>query len=214
MRDLPATRQSLLGRLGGDDDAWPEFLLIYQRAIRSYCRRRGLQEADAEDVTQEVLAAVHRRLDRAWEPDPGVGRFRGWLQRVTCNRVAARRQAIARRRAMDGSDAQLQLAAVPAPDPAAESNALWTEFRHSLLQRAAELVEPQVRPASWRAFWLTAVEGRSGEQVAAELGMTVGSVYTAKCRVLARIRHVAERFDDDGTQLRAEELSNGTRQPR
>ena len=85
MPDLPQTRQSLLLRLKQrSHDAWEEFLQIYEKAIYEFCRKRGLQDADSRDVTQEVLAAVDKRVE-TWNSDPQKGKFRGWIFRVARN---------------------------------------------------------------------------------------------------------------------------------
>lgn len=195
MQELPATRDTLLLKLRThNQDAWAEFLLIYEQAIYGYCRRRGLQDADARDVTQDVLAAVDQRIGTPWQTDRSMGTFRGWLFRVARNRAVDRYQEIARRASGPG-DSQIARELAQHVDEAEESAALWTEYRRVLMDRAAQKVRPMVRESSWQAFWRTAVEGHPPGQVAKDLGMSVGTVYTAKCRVLARIKDVVARFD-------------------
>ena len=88
MTEFPTTRPSLLVRIRRRDDqnAWAEFVEIYVPLIHAYARRRGLQEADAANLTQDELGAVMKNADR-FEYDPSRGRFRGWLLTITRNRI-------------------------------------------------------------------------------------------------------------------------------
>ncbi len=188
MNEIPPTRQSLLLELGRrSDDAWAEFLAVYEDALHRYCRARRLQDADARDVVQDVLAAVLHRIP-TWDHDADRGSFRGWLFRAARN-IAV--DAIARRArevtAAGDTHVNRLLAEIPA-GPEADQASFETEYRRSLFQRASQQVQAEVRPVTWQAFLLTAVEGRPAEEVAATLGVPIGSVYTAKCRVVARIR--------------------------
>ena len=193
---LPTTRHSLLLRLAdaADGAAWREFLDVYERAIYRSARGRGLQPADAEDVTQRVLAAVIEKA-RTWQPDAARGSFGAWLFRVTRN-LAARAWNERLRGPIGSGDSgfALLLEQVPEP-PEAEKTAFRTEYRRALFHWAAERVREQVRGTTWRAFWMTTIEGKDAGQVAAELRLSLGSVYTAKCRVLARIRGEIDRFE-------------------
>ena len=197
MRDLPQTRQSLILRLQDrSGDGWTEFLAIYEQAIYGYCRRRGLQDADALDVTQEVLTAVGERVG-GWDDDPSKGRFRGWLFRVARNIAVDRFVERSRRVAVAGDPNVARMLEELPDDDEARSAGFWIEYRRRLMHWAAAKVRPDVQERSWRSFWMTAVEGRSPDEVARSLGTTVGGVYTAKCRVFARIRALVSRLDDD-----------------
>lgn len=197
MRELPETRRSLLLQLSQKcDEAWSEFLQIYERSIYDFCRRRGLQDADARDVTQEVLTAVEGRV-RNWDSDPSKGKFRGWLFRVARN-IAVDKYIECSRRAVASGDTHVRKVLEELPQSEEDrSTAFWMEYRRALMHWAAEQVRPQVHDRSWQAFWQTAVKGLRPEFVANQLGISVGSVYTAKCRVFARIKTVISQLDDD-----------------
>lgn len=196
MADLPETRYSLLVRLRQQsNEAWSEFLQVYERAIYGFCRRHGLQDSDARDVKQEVLLAIHHQIED-WDPDRSKGSFRGWLFRVARN-IAVNRFLDHQRRAARG-DTQTRDLLAAIPDANAELETFEIEYQRSLMQWAAKKIKPTVAESSWLAFWSTAIEGRRPEQVAQELGMTIGSVYTAKCRVFAKIKsEIASLQHDD-----------------
>ncbi|MEM9825722.1 MAG: sigma-70 family RNA polymerase sigma factor [Planctomycetota bacterium] len=203
MNQLPQTRQSLLIRLRDrSDDAWSEFVDVYERAIIGYACRRGLQEADARDVAQEVFAAVSRKLP-TWDSDSNRGSFRGWLFRVTRNIAIDRIDQLARG-PIDGggSHAARMLDAEPETDPS-DGRAFQLEVRRKIFQWAAEQIRPEVQETSWRAFYLTSVDGMKPSEVAEQLGVSAGAVYAAKFRITARLRELVSRFDhpDDPDEI-------------
>ncbi len=196
MAEAPATRPSLLVRLRDPDDAaaWNQFVDLYAPLVYAYGRRNGLQDADAADLTQEVLrvaAASARRLDY----DPRRSRFRGWLFTVARNEL---RDLLARRRrpgqGTGGTTAHELLDDQPSPNPEEE----WWDREHGrrLFAWAAEQVRGQVQETTWQAFWQTAVEGRSGEETAKGLGMSVAAVYLAKSRIMARLKEQIQSLED------------------
>jgi RNA polymerase sigma-70 factor (ECF subfamily) len=196
MQEQPTTRPSLLLRLRdpADDQAWVEFTDLYGPLIRRVARRGGLQDADAADLEQDVFRAVAGAIGR-YDPDRSRGSFRAWLRRIArnllLNLLAAQRR---HPRAGGGTDALALLAAVP--DPAAEDSALFeAEYRHRTFEWAAGQVRDEFRPTTWQAFWRTAVDAEEAVAVAAELGLSVGAVYVARSRVLARIRAKVEEVE-------------------
>ncbi len=203
MNESPATRHSLIVKLRdpADSDAWGEFLTLYEPLVYRLGRLKGLQDADARDLCQEVFHAVARSVDR-WEP--GRGSFRGWLSRIARNLLInflTRRQH--QSRGSGATSVRDLLEAQPALD--ASATALFeAEHERRLFQWAAEDIRGEFTPATWQAFWRTALEDRPPGEVAVELGLSVGSVYVARSRVLSRLRRRIKQLCDDGVSIQCE----------
>jgi RNA polymerase sigma-70 factor (ECF subfamily) len=197
MAETPTTRPSLLVRIrdGRDAQAWQQFVRLYAPLIYGFARKRGLQDADAADLTQEVLRAVAGAAGRL-DYDPQRGSFRGWLFTVVRHKV--QNFLASRKRHFQGSgdtgvQARLEEQAAPEPDEAT----LWNqEVERQLMARAVEQVRGSFHESSWQAFAQTALEGKKAKDVAEALGMSVAAVYMAKSRVMAKlkqqIRHLQE----------------------
>jgi len=118
MDEAPATQYSLIAKLRdpADAQAWQEFLAIYEPLVYRLARAKGLQDADAQDVCQDVFRAVARSVDR-WEPDVARGTFRGWLftiaRNLTINFLTRRDR---HPRGSGDSDVQMMLHELPATD--------------------------------------------------------------------------------------------------
>jgi RNA polymerase sigma factor (sigma-70 family) len=197
----PATRPSLLVRLRDprDEQAWVEFLEIYEPLVRRLALRSGLQGADADDLSQDVFRAVAGAIDR-WDPDPARGSFRAWLFRIARNLIvnllAARRRQSAGYGTGD-TDIVALLEAQPALDE--QDSALFDiEYRRRLFAWAAERIRGSFHESTWQAFWRTGVEGRDVPAVAKELGLSPGAVYVARSRVMARLRREVESIEGMG----------------
>jgi RNA polymerase sigma-70 factor (ECF subfamily) len=196
----PTTRRSLVLRLRNLDDeaAWTEFLQIYEPLVYRLARSKGLQDADARDLCQEVFRAVAGAIER-WDPDPAKGRFRGWLFRIARNLVVD--FLVRQRRQAQGSgrtSVHELLEAQPAGDPDAEAE-FAAAFQRRAFRWAAEQVQREFSESTWQAFWQTGVMNRPVADVAAELGLSAGAVYVARSRVLARLRErVAQLSEDSG----------------
>ena len=185
----PTTRASLLLRLcdSEDHEAWVEFVTLYEPVIYRILRQHGLQDADARDVMQELLLAVSRSVGR-WNPTRDCGTFRGWLRQVARNLVINWLEQRGRRVvATGGSNLQSMLNMLPAADKP-DTVEFDRELRRAVFHRAAEQVRDEVHGETWQAFWETAIAETSPADAARKLGMTVGAVRVAKCRVLARLR--------------------------
>ena len=199
MAEPPLTRVTLLTRLrdGRDGDAWREFFDLYGPVVYRFARNRGLQDADAADLMQDVLRSVARNAPRM-EYDPKRGTFRGWLYTVTRNKIynflSSQRH---RPKAIGDSDAHERLEAVAAREEDGPDAEWEREYQQRLTDRAMDLVKSEFQPATWQAFWGTAVEGKPAGEVGSGLKMSPGAVYVAKSRVLARLRDEVRRMLDE-----------------
>lgn len=188
MPHVPQTQPSLLVRLkdAHDREAWERFVDLYAPLVYAFVRKRGLQDADAADLTQDVLRQVASAA-KSLIYDPRRGSFRSWLFTVVRNRLTDHWRVVQRREKASGDSSQWQR----------ESERLVTEsdsaewdaaYERQLLDFAARQVRGDFSEATWTAFWQTAVEGREGRAVAEELGLSVAAVYLAKGRVMNRLK--------------------------
>ena len=196
MGQLPATRASLLVRLRDphDGEAWRQFVEVYASVVYGFARKRGLQDADAADLMQDVFRTVSAAIRRL-EYDPERGTFRAWLFTVTRSRLynfldGQRRQV----RGSGDSGTQERLEEQTARG--AESEALWDkEYQQRVFAWATEQVRGEFQAATWQAFWLTAVDGKNAKEVGQQLGMSPGAVYVAKSRVMARLKEAVSQLE-------------------
>jgi len=184
MPDIPPTRASLLVRLRDQQDhaAWREFVQLYAPVVYRFAHGRGLQDADAADLTQEVLRSVFTSVGAF---DPKLGLFRSWLFTLAHRRLYDFVQGSRRQPAAGGQETMVILDTLPAR---AEEEAWDREFERQLFTLAAELIRPTFSETTWQAFQLAAVEGKSGQDVAAMLGVSVAAVYLAKSRVMVKLK--------------------------
>ncbi len=197
MSETQSTRPSLLVRIRDprDGPAWSQFVEIYAPLVYGYARKCGLQDADAADVTQEVLRSVSRAAGKL-EYDPQRGSFRGWLFTTVRNKL---RNFLASRSIQEqgsGDTGQHKLLQeVPAPEE--DHAAGWEqEYQQQVFAWAIAQVRGSFQESTWQAFWRTAVDGKSGKEVAKELGLTVAAVYLAKGRVMAKLKEQIRQVDD------------------
>jgi len=195
----PSTHVTLLTRLRADTDAdaWTTFVDLYTPLVYRFCRSRNLQDADARDVTQQVLAIVHRTIGK-FEYDRGRGRFRNWLGAVTSHEIS-RHQRKERRPVKGVGDgwgddmAELSSAAV---DPK------WAEeFNGYIFQLALSRIRPDFEPAVWQAFEMTWMGDAKPREVAAKLSKPSAWVYKARYKVIERLRQELEFLTSDAAMF-------------
>ena len=213
--EQPTTRASLILRLRHPDDAaaWQEFVDIYQPLIFRLARARGLQEADAFDTTQEVLARIATVINR-WDPDPKLGSFRGWINRITRNLVIEFLRS-RNRFPKTSDDSSIQQLLSQQPGRSAESDLFDLEHERQVFAWASERAQHHFKPQTWRAFWMTAVEQVPVDEVARALQISNGAVYIARSRVMAQLRKTVQQFvpgEYDERQSSVEQQSERSRQ--
>jgi RNA polymerase sigma-70 factor (ECF subfamily) len=192
------TRITLLGRLRRDpanQAAWGEFVEHYGGKIYAWCQKWGLQEADAQDVTQNVLLKLAQKMkDFTYDPSRS---FRAWLKTLTGHAlsdfVAGRPRAglgsgdSAVGRMLDSVEARADLA-----------QQLEQQFDREILEEAMVRVRLRVAPQTWEAFRLTALDGLSGAEAAERIPMQVGQVFVAKRRVQKMLQEEVSRLEQAG----------------
>jgi RNA polymerase sigma-70 factor (ECF subfamily) len=194
MTEFPSTQAALLAAIKTPENrqAWDEFIAIYRPAIYRMARQRGLQDADAQDVTQDILVRVTNAIGQ-YEQQPGT-KFRHWLRRVAKNAILTAFTQSPKDFATGGSGGADLLARQSDSSPELEQQ-LETEFRRELYLRAAATVRSDVNAETWRAFELTVVEGLACEDAAAVLGKSVGMVYASRSRIVKRLREQIEQLE-------------------
>jgi RNA polymerase sigma-70 factor (ECF subfamily) len=206
----PTTRPSLVLRLRdvADGQAWAEFVEIYEPLVYHLARAKGLQDADAHDLCQEVFRAVASAIER-FDPDPAKGRFRAWLFRIARNLLVNFLAAQGRQPQGSGrTSIQELLEAQPGDDTDAERE-FAAEFKRRAFHWAVDQVKHEFTDSTWQAFWKTGVENQRIADVAMELGLSEGAVYVARSRVLARLRERVEGLTGD-INLNAKGESDGS----
>jgi RNA polymerase sigma-70 factor (ECF subfamily) len=203
---FPDTRESLLVRIQRDAArtshgigkidpiAWEQFVAVYRPVILRIGRAGGLQEADAEDITQSVLLAISQAIGR-WQRRHPSNRFRNWLSRITRNAIIDAHSRRPVDRAQGGSGSPTSLYALCESQEQFEE-LFDAEYRRGLYLRAARIVQHDVASETWRAFELTVLEDRPVEEAAQTLNKTIGSVYAARSRVTRRLRQAVQELEE------------------
>lgn len=188
---MQETSLSLLERLQSQSDpaGWERLVELYDPLIRSWLSRLGLQPADRDDLTQEVISRVVQKIGTFQRSEEGS--FRGWLRGITVNCLREFwRDAKRRPRAAGGSDFAVVLEQLQDSDHALSR--VWDdEHDQHVVRSLLAIVEPLFEPATVQAFRRTVIDGQEATAAAAELGISVNAVLIAKSRVLRRLRHEA-----------------------
>jgi len=193
-REYLPTRKSLLSRLKNWDDqsGWKEFFDTYWRLIYRTAWKSGLTDAEAQDVVQEVVISVCKKIGDL-KYDPALGSFKGWLLTLTRWRIVdefRKRDRAAIHPAIKGAARTTTDAMASIPDPNGfDLDSVWREeWEKAMVEAALTRVRTRVSPKQYQIFDAYAVKGWSARRVAETLGIGTGQVYLAKHRVGALVR--------------------------
>lgn len=184
----PETRASLILQLTGPrrEPAWAEFVASYEPFLMRLVQRRGVPARHAADVTQQIFLAIAHSVS-GWQDDGKPESFRRWLNRVAQNVVI---RFMTRERKQPGGTGGSDLIEFLESVPTEPDRQLVADYERELIVWAAEQVRGDFRESSWQAFCETVIEARDIGEVARELGVSVGSVYMSRSRIMARIQKI------------------------
>lgn len=190
------TRVSLLIKIkdGSNAAAWQEFDAIYRPMLNRFARTYGASEADAEDVVQQCMSAIHAHI-KHFDYDPAKGRFRGWLKTLVNNRIRNRfrkkNEEIARTRHF--ADLQAEHG-----DPEAVFEKIWMDEH---LKHALKIVKREVEEKTFKAFVAYVIEEKPVDDVCKMLDLNQNQVHKAKYRLTRKLADVmASLTGEDGSE--------------
>jgi RNA polymerase sigma-70 factor (ECF subfamily) len=188
---------SLLSEAGaGSDRAWNELVELYQPLILGWLSRYDVAPQDAEELTQEVLSVLVKELP-AFDHSGNTGAFRHWLRQVTVNRARGFWRSGKVRPIATGDTRFLKMVDQLEDDHSGLTERWNREHDRHVLQRLLVQIESEFSEVTLSAFRRLVFDNETAEQVAGELGLTVGATYSAKSRVLRKLRTSAEGLLDD-----------------
>lgn len=190
----PVTNETLIARVRDpqDREAWSEFVSIYRPLIYRIGRRYGLQDVDAQNLVQDVLQKVTRQVER-WVSGKPSGGLRRWLATVARNAAIDAIRRVRPDAARGGTSIHEQLNEL-SERPSSSAEELQQELDRQAFRRAAARIRDEFTDATWLSFWQTMVEGQSCSEVAEATGKTLGSIYTARSRVMQRLKDEVHNF--------------------
>lgn len=193
--NVPETNVSLLGRLSefpANQGAWHDFVSIYGFHLIEWSKRFGIQQADAEDITQLTLLKLAKVM-RTFDYNPELS-FRAWLrtvaQRVWIDFTRSRKQTV-----MNGVSNPQQIYTLEAERDF--TNSIESAYDEELLKKSLDNVRLRVHPQTWEAFRLTTLEQMPSHDVARKLGVKLTSIYKAKSNVLKLLQDEFNYLEDN-----------------
>jgi RNA polymerase sigma factor (sigma-70 family) len=203
--ELIPTRRSLLKRLKNWEDqaSWKDFFDTYWRLIYNVARKAGLPDSEAQDVVQETIFAVAKKIG-GFDYDPAVGSFKGWLMRLTHWRLtdhwrkkqyeqAGKR--LPREEPLPTSILQKQ----PAPTDFDLEKAWQDEWEKNILQLALDKVKTRVKPRQYQMFYLHVVRNLDAKKVCRKLGVKLPEIYYAKYKISALVKREVKVLEEQMT---------------
>ena len=184
------TRQSLLERLKrwDDQESWRDFFDSYGGLLYRTARKAGLNDAEAQDVVQDTIITVARKID-TFRYDPAMDSFKGWLLYLTRKRIAMEyRKRHRARPTANVSEAGGEIDQIPDPGVTSIETVWEEEWARAILEEALAKVKAQVGARQFQMFHLYTVKERPAFEVAKALGVPVAQVYLAKHRISALVK--------------------------
>ncbi|MEM1068113.1 MAG: sigma-70 family RNA polymerase sigma factor [Planctomycetota bacterium] len=197
MPEFPDTSDSLLIQVRdpSDREAWERFEQVYRPVIFRIARAKGLQHSDALDLVQQVLMSVSGAISR-YEKRPDGVPFRHWLSRITRHAIVRALSRGPKDKASGGTDVMDLLQEVPCSDPTIDA-LIETEYRREIYGKAVSVVRLEIAETTWLAFEMTVLQCKSVDQAATSLGISTGSVYAARSRVMRRLRDAVGQIEHE-----------------
>ena len=215
--DLP-TRQSLLARLRnvGDSESWRTFFETYWRLIYNVARKSGLSDDQAQDVVQDTLIAVARRMPD-FRYDRSKGSFKQWLLLICRRRIQDQLRRMYSARQFVQQNCEEASAAVenmpdttPLPDAQIDSD--WEQqWRDNVFQMALTRVRQRANPKHYQAFECCVVQGKRASEAAAMLNLSPAEIYLAKHRISAAVKRAVKEVEAELIRTTASDLSKNSR---
>ena len=189
---MVTTHASLLLRIKNrsNAEAWEQFHALYAPLLYRYARGRGLAREDAEDVRDQCVEAISRKIGD-FDYDKEKGGFKNWLYRIASGKVI---DHLRKRREKRADTQALQALVDPTPTPDEQWDQTW---KNEHLKYCVEQVRQHVSEMNYRAFHMLLFEDCAVDEVRARLGMNANQVYKAKSRVLLRVRKILAEVDPD-----------------
>ena len=195
--EYPLTRASLLVQLKNDNDneSWQQFVTIYRPIIYRIATRRGLQDADAQDLTQQILVSISQSIQR-WEKKDESVRFRHWLRRVAKNAII---NAMTRKPKDQAAGGSVLNHALNEHSESEENmiREIELEHRREVFFNAASLMKNEVEESTWQVFQLSVVDNLPIPEVAKQVNKSVAATYAARGRVMSRLRQIVSDLEDE-----------------
>ena len=192
----PTTSKTLLDRIAaGDEISWDEFYDRYCGIVRSLAKFKGLDDAGADDICQQVMLQFFKQ-SKTFKFDPDIARFRTFFGRIIQAKIADHY----RRKKEEPSD---EIGDEPA-DVDQNDELFLNEWRKMILKEAERELKNRVAPETFQAYELYAVQNRPVEKVAAYLDCSVNQVYQAKKRCFAMMREILLKMNEQDPELELE----------
>ena len=191
----PTTSKTLLDRIAaGDEISWDEFYERYGGIVRALAHLKGLNDAEADDICQQVMLQFFKQ-SKTFRFEPGIARFRTYFGRIVRAKIADHYRA-----------KKEDPAGIPEPDPVEDptDELFLNEWRKMVLKEAESELKTRVAPETFQAYELYAVQNRPVEKVAAYLDCSVNQVYQAKKRCFAMMREILLKMNEQDPELKLE----------